>query len=96
MELLKKGSKGDDVATMQLLLKQNGFDVEIDGNFGLKTENEIKLFQLKTGLDNDGIVGNMTWIALNGVPGIWNHSNVRIDKTDCSPQRILIDMLNTL
>ena len=34
--------------------------------------------------------------ALNGVPGLWTHCNVREDKIDCYPQPELIDMLNTL
>jgi hypothetical protein len=34
--------------------------------------------------------------ALNGLPGIWTHVNVREDKWDCFPQPELIDMLNTL
>jgi hypothetical protein len=29
-------------------------------------------------------------------PGIWTHSNVRLDKTDCFPQPEFIDMLNNL
>jgi len=34
--------------------------------------------------------------ALSGKPGIWNHTSVRKDKTDMSPQSKLIDMLKTL
>lgn len=34
--------------------------------------------------------------ALRGQPGLWTHGNYRRDKTDCSPQKPLIDMLNSL
>lgn len=42
-----------------------------------------------------------TWFELNsealaGTSGVWTHSNVRTDKTDCFPQPELIAMLNTL
>jgi N-acetyl-anhydromuramyl-L-alanine amidase AmpD len=39
---------------------------------------------------------NLQMDALSGHPGIWTHSNVRGDKTDCFPQPELIDMLNSL
>ena len=31
--------------------------------------------------------------AFEGEPGIWTHTSVRVDKTDCSPQPHLIEML---
>jgi hypothetical protein len=34
--------------------------------------------------------------ALKGVPGIWSHTSVRSDKSDCHPQPELIAMLNVL
>lgn len=34
--------------------------------------------------------------ALSGNPGIWTHANVRSDKNDCSPQPLLIEMINSL
>jgi hypothetical protein len=34
--------------------------------------------------------------ALNGLPGIWTHVNVRNDKFDCSPQPELIAMIKSL
>jgi hypothetical protein len=34
--------------------------------------------------------------ALNGLPGIWTHVNVRNDKFDCSPQPGLISMIKSL
>lgn len=34
--------------------------------------------------------------AYCGHPGVWTHSNVRSDKTDCSPQRDLIELVLSL
>jgi hypothetical protein len=34
--------------------------------------------------------------ALKGAPGLWTHSNVRKDKTDCSPQPGLIRLIQSL
>jgi N-acetylmuramoyl-L-alanine amidase len=62
--VLKKGSKGDGVKLLQESLTKKGFPVKIDGDFGLQTENVVKLFQNKNGLISDGIVGNKTWEKL--------------------------------
>lgn len=35
-------------------------------------------------------------LTKTGYPGIWTHTNIRTDKTDCSPQPNLISMINTL
>ena len=57
--LLKKGAKGDDVRWLQKRLLDRGYPVgNIDGIFGLKTEQCVKQFQ--TDKFVDGIVGNLT------------------------------------
>lgn len=59
MQTLKKGSKGDDVKTLQRLL-----NVSTDGIFGSITEETVKKFQKEHKLYQDGIVGPKTWQAL--------------------------------
>ena len=59
MEVLKKGSKGESVRTLQEFLK-----ITVDGDFGPKTESAVKAFQKKTGLTVDGIVGRNTWAVM--------------------------------
>jgi len=56
MEVLKKGSKGESVKTLQEFLK-----ITVDGDFGTKTENAVKSYQKKNGLIVDGVVGPKTW-----------------------------------
>ncbi len=34
--------------------------------------------------------------ALAGHGGLWTHTNVRKDKTDCSPQKNLVDLIMSL
>lgn len=82
MELLKRGSKGSNVHSMQVLLREKGFHVDTDGIFGSDTEKAIKKFQKSVGLSSDGIVGNMTWTALYGNPTTIYDSKLNIDLTE--------------
>lgn len=50
---------------LQELLEWRGFSPgAIDGDFGEKTEGAVKSFQSANGLNDDGIVGELTWEAL--------------------------------
>jgi hypothetical protein len=61
MPLLKEGSKGPDVVSLQTKLKALGFDPgNIDGKFGSKTEAAVIACQKKKGLLADGMVGPKT------------------------------------
>jgi putative chitinase len=65
MSLLKRGSSGPDVLTLQSALKQLGFDPNgMDGRFGGGTEAAVKAFQRSKGLTPDGIAGPNTMAAL--------------------------------
>lgn len=62
MAVCKYGSTGDDVTRIQKALKDTGFyQEEPDGVFGRQTETALKNFQIKSGLEVDGIVGTETW-----------------------------------
>ena len=62
--LLKKGSAGTDVKTLQELLNQLGAALSVDGDFGNDTEAAVKAFQKKAGLKQDGKYGDQTHTAL--------------------------------
>lgn len=55
---LKKGSKGQQVKNLQKYLNWFGaYGLEVDGDFGTKTQKAVKDFQKRTGLAVDGIFG---------------------------------------
>ncbi|MFG3041885.1 peptidoglycan-binding protein [Streptomyces sp. NPDC048330] len=58
--VLKTGSKGTDVRSVQHLLAAHGGAVTADGVFGCKTAAATRQFQARTGLRADGIVGPKT------------------------------------
>ena len=63
--ILKKGSQGNDVVTLQKNLnKVLGTKLAEDGDFGDKTFAAVKTFQNKAGLDVDGVYGPATDKAL--------------------------------
>jgi hypothetical protein len=63
--LLKEGSRGDTVKSIQQMLTKLGYKPgTADGIFGEKTEQAVIDFQENEGLYGDGIVGPMTMQAL--------------------------------
>lgn len=63
--VLKVGSSGAQVKTLQTKLNNWGYDAgTVDGIFGSKTQAAVKRFQQKNGLVADGIVGAKTAAAL--------------------------------
>jgi peptidoglycan hydrolase-like protein with peptidoglycan-binding domain len=60
----KNGSTGEDVRTVQYLLRAQGSTITADGAFGPLTDAAVRQFQGAHGLVADGIVGNATWPAL--------------------------------
>jgi len=60
--LLKRGDNNESVKQLQTKL-----GLEAIGNYGPKTEDAVKAFQLKNGLTPDGIVGNGTWNKIMGI-----------------------------
>lgn len=57
-----KDMVGSDVAVLQALLVAHGYPAgDIDGIFGVKTNNMLRAYQSHNGLDADGIAGNQTW-----------------------------------
>jgi peptidoglycan hydrolase-like protein with peptidoglycan-binding domain len=65
METLRSGSTGDGVEALQKKLLGRGINPgPIDGVFGPKTQDSLKRFQEREGLDADGIAGSKTFTAL--------------------------------
>lgn len=54
----------DAVKTLQRELRQEKFRLRPDGLFGHDTEDAVKRFQRAHGLDDDGVVGPLTWATM--------------------------------
>lgn len=65
LPMLQKGSAGDAVRILQRLLTLLGIATTVDGQFGPKTEAQVKAFQKARKLKEDGIVGPKTWRELS-------------------------------
>ncbi len=69
-EVLKRGSRGNDVRAIQYFLAFIGYfndrlpEISVDGIFGPATENAVRAFQQQYGLTVDGIVGRQTWYRI--------------------------------
>ena len=64
--LVKQGSRGAHVKMMQTLLNKNGFKLTVDGVAGPLTIGALKKYQLRSGLQVDGLCGKQSWKALYG------------------------------
>lgn len=64
--VLHRGMVGPEVEALQVALRQQGFMLAVDQEFGAATELAVKTFQAARGMVPDGIVGAFTWSALSG------------------------------
>lgn len=70
LPILRLGSNGQAVISLQTLLRQRGYvgkngkPLTLDGSFGANTEYAVKNFQASKGIGQDGAVGAKTWPAL--------------------------------
>ena len=68
-DLYKKGSSGATVSEIQSRLKNWGYySGSVDGVYGSQTEEAVRWFQQKNGLQVDGQVGDLTLAALGMTP----------------------------
>jgi L,D-transpeptidase ErfK/SrfK len=57
---------GPDILELQLRLEELGYyQGQADGRYTLATQRAVKSFQQALGLKDDGVVGPITWLALN-------------------------------
>lgn len=64
LPVLQSGAAGQDVRTVQGLLRARGHNITIDGVFGTATKAAVITLQSGKGLTADGIVGPATWPVL--------------------------------
>ncbi|MFP4343586.1 MAG: peptidoglycan-binding domain-containing protein [Anaerolineales bacterium] len=61
---IRRGDRGEKVKTLQRTLNLHGFDLVEDGIFGKGTDEAVRAFQRRQGLQVDGIAGKSTLNAL--------------------------------
>jgi cell wall-associated NlpC family hydrolase len=64
LSVLRQGSKGEQVKTLQRLLNAFGYNLIIDGDFGSKTKSALESYQKSKNLVIDGICGIKSWESL--------------------------------
>lgn len=62
--MLEHGSTGRHVRALQEALREAGYELDVDGDFGDATYAAVRDFQANHDLDVDGVVGPNTWAAL--------------------------------
>ncbi|SFM19970.1 C40 family peptidase [Salibacterium qingdaonense] len=67
--ILESGDKGSEVSLLQRQLKDLGFyNKDVTGVYGPMTEESVRRFQQKQGLETDGLAGPKTFNALKNNP----------------------------
>lgn len=61
---VRLGAQGSSVSQVQQRLDENGAHLDVDGQFGSRTEAAVRAFQASHGLKADGVVGRDTARAL--------------------------------
>jgi putative chitinase len=65
MPVLRRGSRGDAVASLQKRLREAGYPLVVDADYGAATELAVMHYQTGNGSVTDGIVGPATWESLS-------------------------------
>lgn len=81
-DTLKKGVSGKLVQHAQTRLKDLGYDVTVDGDFGEETDAALKSFQGDHKLKVDGVLGRETKTAMRGT----TEEDVRARRSEVSPK----------
>lgn len=91
---LSEGSTGDQVREVQTIFAGHGWTIDVDGEYGPQTAGVVARFQEMSGLLPDGIVGPVTWAALQSTVDTGNpasSSSVSVVSGDCESWRPLLD-----
>lgn len=56
----------NEIKVIQQALKSQGYNVDVDGVFGVATEQAVRSYQENRGLESDGVVGQETFYSLTG------------------------------
>ena len=86
--ILRVGSSGADVSSVQRQLNTVSFSlapmsgITVDGQYGARTAEQVRIFQRLVGLTADGVVGNLTRTRLQAFVGaVENNCLPRVPRT---------------
>jgi hypothetical protein len=65
---LRKGDEGSFVERLQHRLIAHQYPLIADSDFGTETDKQVRAFQANENLKTDGVVGGLTWAALEDKP----------------------------
>jgi len=87
--LLSRGASGSVVTALQKGLKKYSTPATdpgpVDGDFGPKTEDAVKVYQQDRDVEVDGIVGDQTWWVPGGAAGLLLRRCRDLRRCDSSP-----------
>jgi hypothetical protein len=89
---LRQGDSGDYVTIAQNMLKARGYNLGqcgVDGKFGKATAAAVRTFQRDWGLEQDGIIGPMTWKMLLSSPAKEKTYSVTVTGLDLTQAKAL-------
>lgn len=66
--VIQRGMTGESVKDLQRLLNARGARLDVDGDFGPRTQEAVRAFQQRAGVSVDGAVGSQTLRSLQGPP----------------------------
>lgn len=75
-KILKKGMSGDDVRELQEKLNELGYNVAVDGKYGIKTFVAVCAFQEDHGIEVDGEAGPVTMSLFDSTDQAAKDTNV--------------------
>ena len=65
--VMKVGSRNESVKWLQFELNKLGYNLAVDGSYGIKTKSAVISYQSTHGLVQDGICGRLTINSLRGI-----------------------------
>jgi hypothetical protein len=91
--VLQKGDESEEVEGLQQSLRDAGYDVQVDGDFGPGTDRAVRTFQKRHGLVVDGRVGEKTLsiIENNVLPGLLSQADIEwaADELECAVAAVM-------
>lgn len=94
--IIRSGSSGFDVKTLQECLNKLGYKIKADSKFGQETETALKKYQERHGLTTDGICGPLTWKAIEEELGYNPFTNEQPQEQKPDAKKSILEQLQII